>query len=84
MTLSNHFFFKMTLKMSGAKTSNAAIQKGQTKQLCAWVEQPGPKAKIELREIDIPTPGTGQVLVKLQVSGVWYVTLPRTECNRVE
>ena len=41
------------------------------KQLCAWVETPGPEAKIEFRDIEVPRPATGQVLVKLEVSGVW-------------
>ena len=41
------------------------------KQTCAWVEQPGADAVIEFRDIDIPKPGPGEVLVKLEVSGVW-------------
>lgn len=43
-------------------------------QLGAWVEAPGKDARIELRQIEIPKPGPGEVLVKIEVSGVWYVT----------
>ncbi|KAF3023431.1 hypothetical protein E8E15_009471 [Penicillium rubens] len=42
------------------------------KQLCAWVESPGPEAKIEFRDIEVPNPTAGQVLVKLEVSGVCH------------
>ncbi|KAH8691510.1 hypothetical protein BGW36DRAFT_400776 [Talaromyces proteolyticus] len=42
------------------------------KQLCAWVETPGPEATIEFRNIEVPTPGPGEVLVKLEVSGVCH------------
>ncbi|KAF7560763.1 hypothetical protein G7046_g3383 [Stylonectria norvegica] len=42
------------------------------KQTCAWVQQPGPGAVIEFREIEVPTPGPGEVLVKLEVSGVCH------------
>jgi propanol-preferring alcohol dehydrogenase len=41
------------------------------KQLCAWVQTPGPEATIEFRNIEVPTTGPGEVLVKLEVSGVW-------------
>lgn len=43
------------------------------KQTGAWVDAPGPNAEIEFRQIDVPKPGAGQVLVKMEVSGVWYV-----------
>lgn len=42
-------------------------------QLCAWVETPGPDAKIEFRDIEVPKPGPNEVLVRLEVSGVWLV-----------
>ena len=42
-------------------------------QLSAWVETPGPDATIEFREIAVPKPSAGEVLVKLEVSGVWSV-----------
>lgn len=42
-------------------------------QLCAWVETPGPDATIAFRDIEVPKPGPGEVLVKLEVSGVWSV-----------
>uniref|UniRef100_A0A8H7N2K2 Enoyl reductase (ER) domain-containing protein n=1 Tax=Bionectria ochroleuca TaxID=29856 RepID=A0A8H7N2K2_BIOOC len=41
-------------------------------QVCAWVEKPGPDAKIELRNIAVPSPGPGDVLVKLDVTGVCH------------
>ncbi|CRG89112.1 alcohol dehydrogenase [Talaromyces islandicus] len=42
------------------------------KQLCAWVQTPGPEATIEFRNIEVPTTGPGEVLVKLEVSGVCH------------
>ncbi|CAH0052298.1 unnamed protein product [Clonostachys solani] len=41
-------------------------------QVCAWVEKPGPDAKIERRDIAVPSPGPGDVLVKLEVTGVCH------------
>ncbi|CAH0024871.1 unnamed protein product [Clonostachys rhizophaga] len=41
-------------------------------QVCAWVEKPGPDAEIELRDIAVPSPGPGDVLVKLAVTGVCH------------
>ncbi|CAG9981067.1 unnamed protein product [Clonostachys byssicola] len=41
-------------------------------QVCAWVEKPGPDAEIELQDIAVPTPGPGDVLVKLEVTGVCH------------
>lgn len=43
------------------------------RQLGAWVETPGKQARIEMRQIEIPSPGPGEVLVQMEVSGVWYV-----------
>lgn len=40
-------------------------------QTCAWVQQPGPEATVEFRKIGVPKPGPGQVLIKLEASGVW-------------
>lgn len=48
------------------------------RQIGAWVETPGKDARIELRQIEIPKPGVGEVLVKMEVSGVWYVEI---ECD---
>ncbi|VUC35940.1 unnamed protein product [Clonostachys rosea] len=39
-------------------------------QVCAWVEKPGPDAEIELRDIAVPSPGPGDVLVKLEMTGI--------------
>ncbi|GAM43339.1 hypothetical protein TCE0_047r18071 [Talaromyces pinophilus] len=41
-------------------------------QLCAWVETPGPDATIAFRDIEVPKPGPGEVLVRLEVSGVCH------------
>ena len=40
-------------------------------QLCAWVDEPGPDATLEFRNIAIPNPGSDQILVKMEASGVW-------------
>lgn len=41
-------------------------------QIGAWVETPGPDARIQIRnDLPIPSPGPGEVLVKLQFTGVW-------------
>ncbi|KAH8892865.1 NAD(P)-binding protein [Thozetella sp. PMI_491] len=42
------------------------------KQICAWVERPGPDANIDIREVDVGEPGEGEVLIKLEVSGVCH------------
>jgi Zn-dependent alcohol dehydrogenase len=47
-------------------------------QLCAWVETPSQNAVAEIRQIEIPIPGEGEVLVKLSVTGVWYEFLSVT------
>lgn len=47
------------------------------RQIGAWVENPGKDARIELRQIEIPKPGAGEVLVKIEVSGVWYIEIQR-------
>jgi NADPH:quinone reductase-like Zn-dependent oxidoreductase len=44
-------------------------------QPCAWVQQPGPKATVEFRSIEVPKPGPGQVRIKLEASRVWLVHL---------
>lgn len=42
-------------------------------QTAAWIDAPGPDAKPYLRQdVSIPTPGVGQVLVKLEYSGVCH------------
>lgn len=41
------------------------------RQIGAWVDTPGKNAIIEFRQIEIPKPGPGEVLVKIEVSGVW-------------
>lgn len=42
-------------------------------QLAGWVEASGPTAHVILRrDILVPQPGPGEVLVKLAYTGVWY------------
>ncbi|KAL4863686.1 hypothetical protein BDV12DRAFT_189518 [Aspergillus spectabilis] len=41
-------------------------------QLCAWVQTPGPTATLEFRNIALPGPRDGELLVKLEVSGVCH------------
>ena len=42
------------------------------RQIGAWLEKPGPGAKVEIRsDLPIPDPGKGEVLVELECSGVW-------------
>jgi len=42
-------------------------------QIGAWVENPGPNARIEIRDdLPIPPPGPNQVLIKLECSGVCH------------
>lgn len=44
-----------------------------TTQLGAWIENPGPDARIKIRnDIPIPTPGPDEVLIKLSCSGVCH------------
>lgn len=44
----------------------------QRRQTGAWVDQLGPEARVVLRhDLPIPVPGPGEVLVKLECSGVW-------------
>ena len=42
-------------------------------QIGAWIENPGPSARIRIRnDIAIPTPGPNEVLIKLSCSGVCH------------
>lgn len=44
----------------------------QRLQTGAWIDQPGPETRISIRhDLPIPVPGPGEVLVKLECSGVW-------------
>ena len=41
-------------------------------QTAAWLENPGPGARLVIRnDIEIPSPKMGEVLVKLECTGVW-------------
>ncbi len=41
-------------------------------QIAAWVDKPGPNANLRIRnDVAIPRPASGEVLVKLECTGVW-------------
>ncbi len=41
-------------------------------QVAAWVDKPGPDSRLEIKsDIQVPQPKDGEVLVKLECSGVW-------------
>ena len=41
-------------------------------QTAAWLEKPAPGARLLIRnDIEIPSPAAGEVLVKLECTGVW-------------
>jgi NADPH:quinone reductase-like Zn-dependent oxidoreductase len=43
-----------------------------TTQTAAWLEKPQPGARFQIRnDIEVPTPGEGDVLVKLEYTGFW-------------
>lgn len=44
-------------------------------QVVAYVVNPGSKAHIVLSEAAVPELASHQVLVKLEVSGIWYACL---------
>lgn len=44
-------------------------------QTVAYIENPGPDAHFVLGEAAVPELGENQVLVKLEVSGIWCVVL---------
>jgi propanol-preferring alcohol dehydrogenase len=45
----------------------------QSYQTAAWLDTPGPNAKLYVKhDVPIPTPGPGEVLVKLECSGVCH------------
>ena len=49
------------------------MEKLQGTQIGAWIENPGPKAHIKIRnDIPIPSPGPDEVLIKLSCSGVCH------------
>ncbi len=44
------------------------------RQKAVWIVNPGPEAEVVVKDdVPVPTPGTFQVLVKVEVSGIWYV-----------
>ena len=49
-----------------------------TTQTAAWLEKPQPGARFQIRnDIDVPTPGDGDVLIKLDYTGFWYATISK-------
>ena len=45
------------------------------RQMGAWLERPGPEAQVKIRsDLPIPEPGVGEVLIKLECTGVWSVS----------
>jgi len=45
---------------------------GEQSQIAAWVDKPGPEAHVLIRnDVAIPWPAIGEVLVKLECTGVW-------------
>lgn len=41
-------------------------------QTAAWLKKPEPGARFQIRDdIEVPKPGDGEVLVKLEYSGFW-------------
>lgn len=47
-----------------------------TYQKATWVDTPGPSAEVYLRhDVNVPVPEEGEVLVKLEFTGVWYVLM---------
>ena len=41
-------------------------------QTAAWLEKPQPGARFQIRnDIEVPTPGDGEVLIKLEYTGFW-------------
>jgi propanol-preferring alcohol dehydrogenase len=41
-------------------------------QIGAWVENPGPDARVVIRDdLPIPSPSAEEVLIKLDCTGVW-------------
>ena len=42
-------------------------------QSAVWVDKPASDAKVEIRhDVPVPKPKPGEVLVKMECSGVWY------------
>ena len=48
------------------------MQVNNKSQIVAWVDKPGPEARVRLRsDVALPQPATGEVLVRLECTGVW-------------
>ena len=46
------------------------------RQLAAWLNHPHPGAQLDIRDdLEIPQPADGEVLIKLEYTGVWCMTL---------
>ena len=44
-------------------------------QKAAWIEDPGPHGRLVIRDdVPVPQPGDGEVLVKIECSGIWCVS----------
>jgi len=45
-------------------------------QTVAWIENPGPSGKLVIKhDVPVQHPREGEVLVKLECSGIWYIPL---------
>ncbi|KAF4614342.1 hypothetical protein G7Y89_g15395 [Cudoniella acicularis] len=59
--------------MESAKVSRANSKMAIRVQKGAWLETPGPGARVAIRDdIPVPTPSEGEVLVKLECTGVCH------------
>lgn len=48
-----------------------------TTQTVAWIEDPGPNGRLVIRhDVQVKQPGDGEVLVKMEYSGIWYSFTP--------
>jgi alcohol dehydrogenase, propanol-preferring len=44
-----------------------------TTQTVAWIVDPGPNGRLDIRkDVEVGQPGEGEVLVKMECSGIWY------------
>jgi propanol-preferring alcohol dehydrogenase len=40
-------------------------------QKAVWIDNPGPHGTVQIRTIPTPQPGEGEILVKIEYSGIW-------------
>jgi propanol-preferring alcohol dehydrogenase len=49
-----------------------------TTQTAAWLEKPQSGALLDIRhDVPVPSPGDGEVLIKMEYTGFWYIILSR-------